>query len=869
VGTVPKPPRDDHLPQDDDGAGGARNALLLDFHRDQLRRSAITDEVIDARGYRSVCRPTPGDGRPRDMLKRLDIPGWARIDDARYPGTLIPLYRATGELAGWQYRPDVPPKDPKTGKLRKYASQVARPNVIDVHPFSRNRITDPTVPLWITEGVKKADSLTSLGQCAIALAGVWNWRSALATLGDWEDIQLKGRQVIICFDADITTNMQVRRAAERLCAWLRSKGAEPVIYVYPPEIDGEQHKGVDDFFAAGGDLALLWDTASESLPAAAVRAEARRSMPYRESHGGIVWDKPAQNGTAEVVLTNFTARITREVVVDDGSGETRREFQIEGSAGGRTSSFSIPSARYDGMSWASEHLGANARISPGMGLKDHARFAIATLSGTVPAGHVYSHTGWRQLADGSWVFLHAGGAIGANGLVPGIKVALKGTLALYALPDPPAGTALAEAVRASLWLANVAPARIMVPLLGAAYRAPLGNVTTSAMMIGPTGVRKTAVAGIVQQHFGAGLDALHMASWSSTANALEDLAFLAKDVLLTVDDLAPAGLSRADADRMYAAAARLLRAQANRSGRQRLRSDTIARPERPPRGMVVATGEEAPRGHSVVARVMLLDVAAGDVRLDALSAAQQAGSAGTYAEAEAAYVRWLAGRRDGLGDTVAARTAVLRANAAGSEVHGRLPETVASLMAGWEYFLQFAVEAEAISPEQDGQYRQWAWAALGEAARSQAHRLAAAEPAGRFIQTLAEALSAGRAHIAPRTGSAPPADPKRWGWRVREFATAQGPGYVWEGRGDCAGWIDGGGVYLQMDVAVAAADKLARETGDGLGITGSALMKAMHKNGYLASVGTDRGRRELRIRITADGAGRPYVAHVPLSAFEI
>jgi hypothetical protein len=104
---------------------------------------------------------------------------------------------------------------------------------------------------------------------------------------------------------------------------------------------------------------------------------------------------------------------------------------------------------------------------------------------------------------------------------------------------------------------------------------------------------------------------------------------------------------------------------------------------------------------------------------------------------------------------------------------------------------------------------------------------------------------------------------------MREFGTADGPDCTWQGRGDCAGWIDGGGVYLQMDVAMAVADKLARETGDGLGVTGSALMKAMHKNGYLASAGTDRGRRELTIRITADGAGRPYVAHVPLSAFEI
>jgi hypothetical protein len=840
----------------------------MSHHRHQLHASGISDEVIERRRYGSVMRPTAGNSDPRDMLKRLRIPGWARHDNARYPGLLIPLFRATGECISWQYRPDNSPKDPKTGKPRKYASPVGRPNVIDVHPFSRDAIIDLTVPLWICEGVKKADSLTSREQCAIALTGVWNWRTGLATLGDWEDIPLKGRKVYICFDADILTNVQVRRAAKRFGLWLRSKGAKPV-YVWPPELDGEQHKGVDDFFAAGGDLDLLLDTASDSLPPAAVRADAPRGVPYRASAGGILWAKPTQNGITETQITNFAAAITREVVIDDGSGETRREFQIEGTVSERTSSFRVSSAQFRSMSWVTEHLGASAYVYPGMGLIDHARVAIQMLSGDVPSGHVYTHSGWRQLPDGSWVFLHAGGAIGSTGRVPGIEVTLSGVLSRYSLPEPLSGRALAEAVRASLDLVSVTPnaPRIIVPLLGGAYRAPLGNVTTSAMLTGPTGVRKTAVAACVQQHFGAGLDALHMASWSSTANSLENDAFLAKDVVLTVDDLAPAGLPASDAARMYAAASRLLRAQANRSARARLRSDTTRRPERPPRGMIVATGEEAPRGHSVIARVMLLDVAAGDVDLAALTGAQAAGSAGAYALAMAGYIRWLGARREDLDAAVAGRITELRVHATGSEVHGRLPEAVASLMTGWEYFLAFALETGALTAEEHGQSLRWAWWALGDAARGQADRLAAAEPAGRFIRILASALSAGRAHIAS-SGGGPPGEPKRFGWRLREFATSQNPDPTWEPRGDCVGWIGTDGVYLDIETALAAADKLAREGGEGLQISERALMRALHNHGYLASTGTSGARRELKVRITVAGHGRPYVAHLPVTAFD-
>ena len=40
---------------------------------------------------------------------------------------------------------------------------VSRPPVLDVHPFNRDHIIDPTIPLWVTEGVKKGDALTTAG----------------------------------------------------------------------------------------------------------------------------------------------------------------------------------------------------------------------------------------------------------------------------------------------------------------------------------------------------------------------------------------------------------------------------------------------------------------------------------------------------------------------------------------------------------------------------------------------------------------------------------------------------------------------------------------------------------------------------------
>jgi hypothetical protein len=91
-----------------------------------------------------------------------------------------------------------------------------------------------------------------------------------------------------------------------------------------------------------------------------------------------------------------------------------------------------------GWSDGPPHLGARAIVYPGLGLRDHARAAMQVLSGEVPERHVYSHTGWRQLPDG-WAYLHGRGAIGADGSVAGVEVALPDALAGVALPDPPIG----------------------------------------------------------------------------------------------------------------------------------------------------------------------------------------------------------------------------------------------------------------------------------------------------------------------------------------------------------------------------------------------------------------------------------------------
>ncbi|MGH2688806.1 MAG: hypothetical protein ACRDKW_08370, partial [Actinomycetota bacterium] len=119
-------------------------------------------------------------------------------------------------------------------------------------------------------------------------------------------------------------------------------------------------------------------------------------------------------------------------------------------------------------------------------------------------------------------------------------------------------------------------------------------------------------------------------SWSSTANALEGLAFAAKDALLVVDDFAPSG-SVTDTERAHREADRILRAQGSRSGRLRMRADGSLRTARPPRGLILSTGEDVPRGQSLRARMLVLELERGDVDWDALTRCQRAAADGALA----------------------------------------------------------------------------------------------------------------------------------------------------------------------------------------------------------------------------------------------
>ena len=371
-------------------------------------------------------------------------------------------------------------------------------------------------------------------------------------------------------------------------------------------------------------------------------------LPY-ENKGNQLWVMDDQGPRP---LCNFVAWIAEEIIHDDGLNEEVL-FCIEGRLhdGTEFPRVEVSSSKFASLSWVTSEWGARPLIHAGTSIKDHLRTAIQGLVPCNKRRKVYGHTGWRKVGD-EWLFLHGGGGIGKDGHKAEIEVkAGEGNMRHYRFEDEGGGDLCAD-VRASLRLLDISASNRAVGVVALAniYRAPLGDaalIDFGVWLSAITGSRKSEVTALMLAHFGRGFSGARSfpANWDDTESDLEAKGHAAKDCVFVVDDFKPKGTPN-DVHKLHAKADRFLRAVGNQAGRGRRTSDMKQRAAYFPRCMAVSSGEDIPRGASLRARLVLVELSVTDIDNGILSELQKAARDGALERAMGGFLRWLAPTMD-------------------------------------------------------------------------------------------------------------------------------------------------------------------------------------------------------------------------------
>lgn len=199
-------------------------------HLADLKKSGLSEATIKNSGIYSVP--------PRDISKKMGF------SDSRVTSLMaFPYFRNGFE----RFKPF-----PEGSYPRKYYQRFETKNHLYI-PFSINNgmLADPSKPLHIVEGEKKALKLNQEGILTVGLSGLWNWsKGNKELLDDFNLISLNNRTVKIVPDNDwLKPNKHgykknLEKAVKELAYKLIDRGAKVFIKLLP---ESSEKIGGDDY----------------------------------------------------------------------------------------------------------------------------------------------------------------------------------------------------------------------------------------------------------------------------------------------------------------------------------------------------------------------------------------------------------------------------------------------------------------------------------------------------------------------------------------------------------------------------------------------------------------------------------------------
>ena len=341
--------------------------------------------------------------------------------------------------------------------------------------------------------------------------------------------------------------------------------------------------------------------------------------------------------------------ITEEITKYNGV-DSEIYFTVEGvsQSGQILPRQTVSAADFSSLNWIIKCFGSAIVAAPTQSAKQKLLAAI-TLSGQqATKRQIYTHTGYIMQNNKPIAYIHGKGAINASDIICDLDYNLQ----RYSMTEP--ATDNKRAIRASLDLIQAHDLNVTYPCLAFTYLPPImpiiEKITQETGFLlylqGKTQSGKSTLAALICSHYGLFSSMTPPASFTATANALNELAFILKDSILWVDDFHPQG--KKDKDKQSAVFNSLARSAGDHATRARLNANATLKHNHSPRCLFLATGETEPDlSQSGYARIFTLNM--NYSRAD-ITEIQKNAKSGLLSQSTAGYINFIINNYDKMCD---------------------------------------------------------------------------------------------------------------------------------------------------------------------------------------------------------------------------
>ncbi|ASF47726.1 DUF927 domain-containing protein [Methylovulum psychrotolerans] len=468
-------------------------------------------------------------------------------------------------------------------------------------------------------------------------------------------------------------------------------------------------------------------------------------------------------------LTNFTVQIIKEIVCEKIDGNTECSVQIKGvmESGQILKTITLSATDFENGKWLRKHWGIHPKLNE-LEIKEAGKHLVEAIqklnTNDYPKECVYYRIGLSCEGENR-KFLFGNGAITPTGIELSSRSHLPEQLRYYQLPSNAKSPAIKLSIQNVFKLLAFSDENpnIGALLCVASFRAVISMwlpVDHWFFLVGKKATYKSSIAELIQAFFGVMDRDQALVNWKSTTCGLENLAKVARNGVLCVDDFVyPKTSNRAS--EFTQKADDLLRSIANGSPKSRATphgtgiEDSVRL-----NCLVISTGEFPPNDskESLHHRGIYVPFNAGDIELDKLSYVQELARAGSFACANVAFIQFLLSDYDKYAQLADSLFKKYRKQVTQELVgDARRASHIAGLLVAWNFFCRFAYKNDVISKGKAKSYLRDVRHVLIELMLQQ-EAIYTASPGHVFIEGLKQAFLEGKAHlIDSQTGNQPKA----------------------------------------------------------------------------------------------------------------